>query len=52
MTQSGHDAPSHSTCTEDQRSGEIWVTGKASQMAVAKLADLGWTVVANEAQRD
>jgi hypothetical protein len=27
--------------------GEIWITGKASPMAIAKLAELGWTVVPN-----
>jgi hypothetical protein len=31
--------------------GEIWITGKASPMATAKLAQLGWTVVPNAAQR-
>ena len=25
--------------------GEIWITGRASEMATAKLAELGWTVV-------
>jgi hypothetical protein len=27
------------------RSGQKWVTGRASEMATAKLAALGWTVV-------
>jgi hypothetical protein len=31
--------------------GEFWITGKASPMAIAKLAELGWTVVPNAAQR-
>ena len=30
--------------------GEIWIAGKASPMASAKLAELGWTVVPNAAQ--
>jgi hypothetical protein len=30
-----------------QGGGEIWITGKASTMAIAKLAELGWTVVPN-----
>jgi hypothetical protein len=29
------------------RSGEMWITGKASATAAAKLAALGWTVVPN-----
>lgn len=33
-----------------QGGGEIWITGKASPMASAKLAELGWTVVPNAAQ--
>ena len=31
--------------------GEFWITGKASPMAIAKLAELGWTVVPNAARR-
>lgn len=31
--------------------GEIWITGIGSPMAIAKLAELGWTVVPNAAQR-
>jgi hypothetical protein len=31
--------------------GEIWITGKASPMAIAELAELGWTVVPDAAQR-
>ena len=31
--------------------GEIWITGSASPMASAKLAELGWTVMPNAAQR-
>jgi hypothetical protein len=34
-----------------QGGGEIWITGKASPMASAKLAELGWTVVPNAAHR-
>ena len=30
--------------------GEFWITGKASQLATAKLAELGWTVVPDAAQ--
>jgi hypothetical protein len=30
--------------------GEIWIAGKASPMASAKLTELGWTVVPNAAQ--
>ncbi len=29
------------------RSGEMWITGKASATAAAKLSALGWKVVAN-----
>ena len=27
------------------RSAQMWITGRASEMATAKLAALGWTVV-------
>jgi hypothetical protein len=33
-----------------QVGGEIWITGKASPTASAKLAEFGWTVVPNAAQ--
>jgi hypothetical protein len=35
---------------DGQGGGEFWITGKASPMASAKLAELGWTVVPNAAQ--
>jgi hypothetical protein len=39
--------PLEGLASDARRSGEMWITGKASATAAAKLVALGWKVVPN-----